>query len=549
MARFWLIFVGLSLLLGNDARAQSQGEAVVTARMQADGVHASVALDRAVTQFDFDEAAVVREGEFQLLTPGLSLAGNRVTAAKPFRRFELLIRPMTKERDARYPAHFRLGAGGVLYAPALKADSAAWRTRLSLKTGAGQVLAPSTGDISGGFVFMGPAALRSEGKQVVVIADPATPAWLVERTGTDMAAAVASFTDALGAPLGRKPLLIVKHMPGERNFNVGDVTPGAVTSLRFHGDAWAKPDPLAAKNIQGFVLHEAFHFWNGGLAKHAEEAPTWLHEGGAEYASMLGGLKAGVLDEADVRKRLSQALARCRSGLKNRGDKALAELETLPSDVRYPCGMVLQWAADLHLRRASAGKRTVMDAWAEVIRTARKRPSSEYRLTDFYAAAGIGSEGKALRPIELLVNQSGAARWAALPAALNALGAEVKQAPTMEGRRQALLFHLLKQNCRLGEGSSFGFYSDGGAIRLDGPKDCGALSGGPVLKSLEGSNPFEMTADTYSAVQRKCAVKAAVIATTADGRTLSAACGEPLADAPQDYAVERWMIPASPRGE
>jgi hypothetical protein len=513
--------------------------------MTPEGVHATVVLDRAVTRFAFNNADVVREGDFELLTPGLTMTGDTVTSPTPFRRFALRIRPMKKERDAKYPAHFRVGQGGVLYAPALTGDSTAWRTRLTLKTTAGQVRSPEAGDISQGFVFIGPAALRVNHKGIVVVADPQTPAWLVERSRTALASAVTAFTDALDAPLPRKPLLIVKHEPGDRDFNVGDVTPGAVTALRFHGPRWQKPDLAAAKRIESFVLHEAFHFWNGGLAESAPENPSWLHEGAAEYASLLGGLNAGVLTVDEVRAELTQALGQCQTALQADGDKGMAEMRFLPSQVRYPCGTVLQWAADLRTRGASGNRRTIMDAWRDIIRGARGRTTRQYRLADFYAASGI-AEGDAFAPVHLLVHRSGPRRWDELGTALNALGASVDQVATPAGRRGKLLFHLLDQNCRnLPAGTGRGFHFGDRRIKLDSPAGCGVLAGDPVIESVEGGDPYELTVDTYEAVGRRCAASQPVTIKTVDGRILNASCAEALPAAPRDYVVKRWLPAAT----
>jgi hypothetical protein len=539
--RVLLAFI-LAFVLASAAAPQRPGEAVVTIRLAPDGIDAEFRLDHPVTRFAFADRSVVREGDFELRTAGLALKGDTISAAAPFRAFRLHIRPAAEERDAKYPAHFRVGAGGVLYAPSLEADEAGWHTRFVFATAPGEIHTPANGAVEEGFVFIGPKSLRRQYGDIELVADPAAPAWLVDRSAQALAAAVASYTDAFGTKLPRKPLLIVLHRPSERNFSVGDVTPGGITSLRFYGSSWMHADALAAKGIQTFVLHEAFHFWNGGLAHHEQETPTWLHEGGAEYASLLVGVRDKVLSEEEVRLRLGQALDRCRSGLQHQGDKGLAQIPFLSNQLRYPCGMVLQWAVDLRLRQASGGRRDVLGAWADTVRVARARPSHGYTLADFSTAAGI-ADAKAFAPIRLLAEESGAARWDALPAALNALGAEVGQAPSLEGRRGALLFHLLKRNCRnmAPDQSHYGFYFDNRVIKLDSPKGCGVLTGDPLLKSIEGDDPFEPSAETYEAVQRKCAAKQTVTFVTADGRTLAVPCDAPLEPAPLAYVVKRWM--------
>ena len=530
----------LAFVLISAAPPKRPGDALVTVHLAADGIDAEVQLDHQVTRFAFGDTSVVRDGDFELRTPGLTLKDDAVTAAAPFRAFRLHIRPAPEERDAKYPAHFRVGAGGVLYAPALKGDASAWRTRFVFATRPGEIRTPAAGAAEDGFVFIGPAALRRRTRGIELIADPAAPAWLAESSAQALAAATATYAGALGTKLPHAPVLIVVHRPSPRSFNVGDVTPTGVTSLRFYGESWKRFDPAAARGIQTFVLHEAFHFWNGGAVHSADGTPTWLHEGGAEYAALLGGLNGKVLTEEDVRLRLGQALDRCRSGLQQQGDKPLSQIPFLSMQLRYPCGMVLQWAADLHLRQASGGRRTLLDAWADMLRTARSRPGKDYGLRDFYAAARI-ADPRAFAPVRLLVDESGPARWDALPAALNALGAEIGQVPSPDGRRAALLFHLLRQNCRAGKDLHIGFYANPGALKLQSPAECGPLAGDPVLKSIEGGNAFDIGTETYAAVQRKCEAKEDVTIVTADGRTLAAACTAPLAPAPLTYVVKRWM--------
>jgi hypothetical protein len=247
-----------------------------------------------------------------------------------------------------------------------------------------------------------------------------------------------------------------------------------------------------------------------------------------------------MLSDGDAARRLGEALGKCRSALQASGDKALGSYQFLPAQFRYPCGMAIQWAADLHMRKASGGARNVLHAWRDMIGAARKRETRRYGLADFYAAAGLGSAAT-LRPLALLAQDSGPARWDALAGAFNALGAEVTQVPSPNGRRAALLFHLLKENCRnLPNGTGYGFYIDGTTVKLDGPEGCGALAGDPLLKAVEGGDPFAMPLETYAAVQRKCAAKAPVAITLADGRSIGAPCATPLADAPKDFLVTRW---------
>lgn len=536
---FWL-----GALFAAEAAPPARGEAVVTARLTPAGVHATVALDRPVTRFRFAEADVVRDGEFEILTPSLTLKGDEVTAAEPFRRFELRIRPITKERDAKYPAHYRVGEGGVIYAPALRADSDAWRTRMTFEPAPGQLRLPASGDLSGGFVYLGPPAYRSEHRGITVVVAPGAPDWLAAQTRADLAAAVGAFTTSLKATLSRPPLLIVKH-DLEGQGIVADVTSGGVIAIRFHGEPWREADPRAAKQVQGLVLHETFHLWNGDLTNFADGTPTWLHEGGAEYASLLGGLSSGVLKEDEVRDRLGQALSRCRQGLERDGDKALSEIAFLSSQVRYPCGMALQWMADLHLRRATAGGRGVLDAWGDMIRLAQSRPSREYALADFHAAAALDAD-RLPRAMQLLLTEKGSARWGELPAALERLGASLDQEATAADRISRVMFHLLGQHCP--DGEPRGYHTEPGRIRLESSPKCGVMAVDYVVDRIEDARIFDQSSDMFDAAERKCAAGGEVVLGTTDGRTLAVPCRRPLPPARMSYVVTRRHPPVSRSG-
>jgi hypothetical protein len=536
-----VVWLGLKAPAG--AKEAPKGKAEVTVEVRADGAHAVFLLDRPASRFAFEGDTVVRSDAFEVVTPRLRFDGNAVSAPAPFRQFEIRIRPTAEERDAKYPAFVTIGGGGVLYAPALLGQISTWRTTMRFKTSAGQLRAPASGEVSDGMVYIGPVPLLARGRGVDVVADPDMPQWLVAEARDDLASAVSAYTKAMGVAPRRTPLLVLRHFAGGRSFNVGDATPGAVVTLRFHGDAWKARDPLAATKIRTFIFHEAFHFWNAGIASPAEGTPTWLHEGGADYVALLGTAAPGPAGEDFVAHQLTDALNRCRSGLEAAGDMGLSQIGFLSNRVRYPCGMVLQWAIDLAVRRARPGE-SILDVWAATIRKARASRQKTYGLVEFYGAAGI-SHSEFFLPAALLVERSGPARWDELPRALNALGAQVEQEVTPAGRRMALLFHVLGQSCtKLAKGEGFGFYTGTDQIRLQTPSGCGDLAGDPTLKSIEGGNPLVLSAETYAAVQAKCASAQPVLIETRDGRKLAAPCTKPLTAAPKQYAVRRWLPPA-----
>jgi hypothetical protein len=528
------------LCLSGFAPVEPRPLASIVVTLAEDGAHVAVRLDRPVSRFDFAGGDVAWGDYADVLTPGLTFKDRVVEAATPFQAFELRLRPTSEEHDGKYSVFYRVAEGGILYGPGLAADPARFRTQICFRTRRGQVRYPSGNEPAKGLVFIGPSSMVSAANSFVAVTDPAMPGWLADLARADLAAAVRLYGDALGTPLPTPPLLVMKFQEDARSTYVGDVTPGPVVALRFHGAKWSKPDAEAARTIHAFLLHEAFHFWNGNIATPADGNPTWLHEGGADYASLLVGVDGGMMDDADVRQRLGQALNRCRTALQGRGDPSLAKAGFLSNGIRYPCGTVLHWAIDLTLR-ASPAHRTSLDAWATTIAAARRRPSHDYTLGDFYAAAGLADPAR-VAPLTLLVDTAGPARWWALPAALNALGADVGAEVTPVGRRTAMLFHLLRESCGPPEVSGgFGYYGDGKTIKLQSPSVCGVLAGDPTLKSVAGGDPFAPSAETYAEVQRLCAAGKPVTFVTADSRILPAPCHRPLPDAPPDFTVRRWL--------
>lgn len=531
----WLCLI-VFCCMASDGDARGQGTAAVTARFTADGVRAVIQLDRVVTRFEFAPGDVERAEDFQILTPGLRLDGDAVIATRPFRRFEVLVRPLARERDAKYPAYFRVGEGGVLYAPALRAEQSTWRTRLRAPTARGQVRLPSGNVVNiDGFIFVGPSIYVDERDGVAVVAAPDTPSALRERVAGTLAIAMRLFTQRLRAELPTPPTIVLAQ-GGEGSGFVGDVTPGPFMALRFYGPPADQVSEGNTQWVMRYITHEAFHFWNGSLVRNDENAPSWLHEGGADFAALLGGLETGALDEAGMREALGHALTGCRKGLVSQGDVAMNDLEFLPMGVRYPCGIVIQWAATLNVGRASGGERGFFDVWAAMIDAAEQRPARAFTLTDFYDAAGVDPDAP-LPVIRLLTQERGDARWDELVSALRQQGAGIDVAPTPDTRMSTVIFHLLRQACSSG---SFGYYEDGATITLDAGDQCGSLAGNPVLTEIEGAPVTAINAEAYAAMQVRCAARRELHVELGDGRAVTVACRSALADAPNAYTVHAW---------
>lgn len=517
------------------ASAHPPGRVTINIAIASDGAHAQFALDRNVEIFNFADADVVRDGVVDVVTPGLSLKNDAVVGSRPFRRFEIRVRPQLREFDAKYPAFTRIGDGGAVYLPVFNPDPARWQARIRTTLRKGQV--GTDGPSQGYFVAASaPYLVRHAG--LAIYTEPTTPRWLVETSATELATAIDYFSRSLGIPLPRQPSIIITNADDGSGF-VGDVTVGPVTALRFHGPNQTRTDALVGR-IRPFVAHEAFHFWNGGIADYAPDTPSWLHEGGADYAALLAQRASGALTDDDLDQRLGSALERCQAALQKQGDKAMSQIGFLSNEVRYPCGMVIQWAVDLHVRKTSHGARDILSVWGDVVRGAAKTAERRYGLKPFYAAAAIDDPAE-FAPITLINDQAGPERWQALSTALMAFGVDVRHAATPDTRRPTLVFHVLAANCKgLKNGDSYGFFWDGAVLKLQSPQGCGVLAGDPVIRSIEGGDAAFLSPETYAAVQRKCAAAMPVDFETSDGRHLLARCPSPLEPAPIGYTVKGW---------
>ena len=524
---FRALLAAACLLLCGAAQAQTAlGVATIEARLVEGGVRAEVRLSRPVLGFTFEDTDVEREGDFVVLTDGLTLSGNRISGGAPFQSFTILIRPMAHERDAKYPAFFRVGDGGVLFGPALTANVAEWRTRLHIRAGRGQVLRPA--NTARGSVYIGPRAYVTTMRDVVLIAAPNTTEALRDAAVAEMRNSLAFYTHRLGAPLNARPVMILTHEGGGVGF-VGDATPVPSMSLRFYGDAWTAPDARSRGDMRRYVAHESFHFWNGGLASHSDGTPSWLHEGGAEYASLLSARAAGELSDEDILRTLGEALTNCRTNLRALGDVGMNDLQFLSSGIRYPCGLAIQWAADLSIRASSGGARDVLDAWGHMMRVAQTRADRDYALIDFTTYEGMAA-GTAV--ITHLTAQGGPERWDALTNALRASGAVIEERPSNTTRAQALLMHISRLSCATG---SRGYGFTGTQVTVNA--ECGVLTSGPVVTSVEGGNPGDVSAEAYARLQAICAARGARALVLNGSEGVSLPCHTPLPDAESAFVI------------
>ena len=508
------------VLAGAPAAAQTPppSRIDVVARRTAEGVVVRFELDRPSTRLAFARPSVIRDA-WRILTPGLTLADGTISAEAPFDHFEIAISPDVAEVDRTYMGLSRIGEGRVLYGPGLMIEGI--ETRLTFAADADEIGLPVENAIQG-YAYLGPHSAVTETTHGVAVAGANMPTALAQRLETGFLRALDAYGTRLDRPLRYRPMLLASiDSPGPAYFR-GDVTDGGVISVRFHGDDWLAPRPSEMTGVDLFVLHEAFHLWNGHLADPTDgDTAPWLHEGGAEYAALKTATALELLDADHGHEQLARRLNGCRRAL---GDRDFDASRLQSGNGPYNCGVVIQWLADLERRQASGGTQDFYTLWRDLI-TQALAADGGYGVAQFRAAIGADSA------VNVLFDTPGAQRWSVLETRLAALGVTLENRPSDTDLMSSALFHVAARNCK----SSYGFYNNPGALKLDGA-DCGPLSGEPVIDSVEGIDPQSDGRGLFEAIQARCAANLTVRYATRDGRVLEAVCDAPLVE-PRVWAV------------
>lgn len=541
-----LLSVLIALLLPAAALAQSDGQnpngaaeleaaapndkAHIAVAPDGDDLRVTVTLDRPVDRFVFRRADVVREDSLQLETPGLTFADGTITADAPFHSFTYRLIEDVTERDAKYPAYYRVGEGYLLYARTVYPDPALWDTTLEIAEMPDGWMRWPLAPLPDGYLFIGPEAMVMEEGGARFIVDGNSDERLDAEIRNTVVRSLAFLTETFGSPPANAPFVATSILPSERRFSTGDVTADAMVALRFFGTAPDPAEPASLASIRLIILHEGVHFWNGGIARFAPGTPQWLHEGGAEYIATLASWRLGWSGREDVKANVSEWLDRCRTSLSYSDEVALNELDFINSSLRYSCGPMLHFLSELYLADGGSSL-TVMAGWRETVRYAVAENNGEYDIPAFLAA--LDAPGLLESPaLAAILATSGRERWQVVTAELRRLGVGVEERSSSPLRARTALMHLIRGQCtQLKEGESYGFYSGESSYRLDTPAGCGMLAGGPEIARLAGHPVAALTAEDYTHLQALCTIKDPIAFGLTDGSAIDVPCLTPLPDA------------------
>lgn len=488
------------------------------------GLTALYGLPVAASRFPFDgSAGDIRTDGWTTSTPGATVTESAMMFAAPTTGFELAITPDKRQRDRIYPALTPVGEGWLIHAPhLLPADVGALSHDVEFKLPDGWTIVGHRNKDEkltlDGWVYIGPESQVERGAANVVTA-PDTPAWLradVLKAANDSAS---FYANRLGAELTSKPGIVIAVFPKDRGDGMrGDVTPGAMVSVRFYGGGWSNASPDDASLVKEFLAHETFHFWNGDMVDSADnEERPWLHEGGASYAALLALDPTPAPGSAPLLAGINQNLAKCQSALKE--DESLMTGDLRSGEAPYACGVVLQWAWDAGLRSTSKNTRDVLSLWKDVISEARRK-GNEYSVASTLRLV----PRDARRAADVLLNQTGPSRWTAFADAARSYGAELVTDRSADEDRAAALMHVLGSHCN----GQRGFTTMDSHIVFNTGDRCGPLSGDKAFDAVAGHDALKDASAMYDRIREICAAGGMIDFTRNGAVAASAPCSAPL---------------------
>lgn len=537
VCRWWnvalVIVLALHIITISDVAIADElpSKVKITVHSRSDGLAITFYSQKPEKSFLFDmPETVLSSGDVRLSTRDLNFSHGQVTAKNKsaFTSFTFLIKPTAQETDRTYPALTRIGeAGFVIYMPYFlpRAGNVDVNYNLPKKyhvlSGVPDAQRGRRRELrQDGYVFVGPTRYsRDDG--VLSTTAPNFPYELRTQISENTKNAVAFYGSQLGVLLAEHPrVVIAMDEPTYLQWH-GDTTPGLMMSLRFHLPRNAPA--INAIDLEHFVFHEAFHYWNGYLFNPPTD--VWLSEGSAEYAAYVLQRELGHIDQKVFDRTMIDGLNSCVADLSTQN---LGSVAGNFGHAPYSCGMVIQWIVDLETHNQTSGRNTIFSVWRNVFQKAAELNDKQYSVTDFMTFAfPSGDPSPASIMSNIILNDASAERWNRLPEILTKLGVKVElQTSDDADYRSATLTHLLKQSCH---GGNFGFWPPkDGAIKLDTGESCGAFGNNPDIVAIEGFNLISDAKGAYASVQAKCAISQVIQFTRKSGQTTSVLCPEPM---------------------
>ncbi len=229
------------------------------------------------------------------------------------------------------------------------------------------------------FLYIGDApSMRGPG--LVGVVDSATPDWVAQEVGAFAPEVIGYLSARFGWTLQATPNLFVSYggdeTPGRAMFE-GDALP-AQFRIGLRGGAWERRSPFAEHILRAGVAHEAAHLWQTAARPFSEDAPDWIHEGGADSIAAETLVALGWWGAQDLRRRRHMAKAACFRMLRGVSLPALEARGEIAAS--YDCGQTIN---DLAARAHPEG---AIGFWKDFI--SRARAEGGYDADLFFEVAG-----------------------------------------------------------------------------------------------------------------------------------------------------------------
>lgn len=264
------------------------------------------------------------------------------------------------------------------------------------------------------FIYVGETPAVRNSKLVAAI-DPETPDWAAREVGAFVIEVTDYLSGRFGWPLKATPNLFLSYggnaTPGRAMFE-GDALP-AQMRIGLRGGAWDTRSEFAENVLRQGLAHEAAHLWQTAARPISEDAPDWIHEGGADAIAAETLVALGWWGAPDLERDRAEARSRCFFMLRGASLPALEARGQVAAS--YDCGHLIN---ELVARAHPEG---AVGFWRAFVN--RARAAGGYDADLFFGLAGeLGGErfGEALRRFAILPQGRPAEAYLAAERALGA---------------------------------------------------------------------------------------------------------------------------------
>lgn len=452
---------------------------------------------------DVDTAA------FALSGSGLAFAeisgAAAITSSAAFNSFEMTVKysgtqpGLEKDYD---PAFFYQDGGELLYTGRYylrPANSAPPKTCFTVRTELQErVLFAYGGDRScssntaGTYIYFGNTPV-TEDANIIIVPDGSLPAWLTPTIRTTLPKLFAYYAGKTGYKLPFKPLLFISRNKGKSTgFSFGGGVLGNV--IQINVTVPDKEDPDITTELLTLTAHEAAHFWNS--CHDTARGAHWMHEGGAEYFSLLALYDLKLLDKVKFIDQLNSRFQKCQAGL---GDFSLnnSHLSKLWRNY-YTCGTVIGFFSDAELRRTPG--QDIFSLWRYLLAEARKNGAYSQEtymrgLKTLSAGRSFTDNLTAFTDTAITDKTAFFNRWLAELAIPHSMYAETCQ-PELGVKAFS---NLMTQDCG---GSDF--YQSNAKITLGEHLNCKTLQPRVNFNEINGINLFRNGYNAYTSAANSC---------------------------------------------